>query len=83
MIDRYIIERQTTETGFQYALVETGFKPMTLGIYTSKLRAKESRAEWVARDDLQEKINDFFSEMLEKFSDRLDGAEIEKIIKEH
>ncbi len=82
MTDRYIIEEQTTDTGFKYVLIETGFKPTTLGVYPSKSQAEKSKAEWIARDDLTEKISDFTDEMIEEFGKRLSDKEIRQMIHE-
>jgi len=81
MTDRYIIEEQTTDTSFKYVLIETGFKPMKLGEYPSKSHAETSKAEWIARDELQGKISDFIDEMLEEFENRLEDDEIRAMIK--
>jgi len=83
MTDRYIIEEQYGDIKIEYVLIETGFKPMTLGKYPTKLQAEKSKAEWIARDELQDKISDFIDEMLEEFENRLEDNEIRAMIKEH
>ena len=82
MTDRYIIEEQTTDTGFKYVLIETGFKPTKLGEYPSKSQAENSKTEWIARDDLQEKVSNFLDEILIEFKGKLEDKEIREIIHE-
>ncbi len=92
MTNRYIIEELTSEdlerldkshpeTGATCKLVEAGYRPMNIGYYATRELAEKSKAEWIARDELQEKINDFVDEMLEEFEGQLEDEEIRTMIK--
>ena len=91
MVERYIIEELTPEdlerelerqpeSKVTVKLVETGYKPTNMGFYETREAAEKSKTEWIARDKLQEKVSDFFDEMLEEFSGKLDDDEIREII---
>lgn len=94
MLDRYVVEELTPEelekeleltpdTKVQFKLVETGYKPMTLGRYVTEEDAIVSKLEWVARDDLNEEIEEFIDASLDKFGSVLEADEIRAMIKEY
>jgi len=94
MKDRYVIEKLTSEdlerlekshpeTGATCKLVEIGYKPLNIGYYASREAAEMSRAEWIARDELANDIEDFLDNMLNTYGNRLDEEEIREMIKSH
>lgn len=81
MADRYIIKEGTTDPGFIYELIETGYKPIKLGTYSTKTQAEKAKAEWIARDQLISDLEDFVEKMIETYKGRLDEDEIRGMIK--
>ncbi len=72
---------EKTKAGKNYKVVELGFAPLLLGFYNTPAEAEIARAEWIARDELQDEVDDFQGNMLDKYVGRLTADEIREIIK--
>ena len=69
--------------GNKYLLLEIGFEHIKLGLYDTEEAAEKSRKQWIARDDLSDKISEFYDEVKDNFGTILEEKEIIEMIKEH
>lgn len=74
-------EREKQGKGFK--VVEEGFSGLTLCFCDTEAEALDEVSKWETRDVLTEDIEDFETDMLEKYEGRLPEREIRQMLKEY
>jgi hypothetical protein len=71
------------QKGDKFELLEgVGEKPLKLGTYDTLPEAEHSKKQWQARDEVEEKAQDFIDELIQEYCPLLDDDEVKLIVKD-